>query len=47
MLDKLDEYFEDYTTEKEIKISNAYVLKSNIGGQYRKYDFRHLKKELL
>lgn len=47
MLDKLDEYFEDYTTEKEIKISNSYVLKSNLGGQYRKYDFRHLKKELL
>jgi hypothetical protein len=47
MLDKLDEYFEDYTTKEEIKISNSYTLKSKVGGKYRIYDFHHLKKELL
>ena len=47
MLDKLDEYFDGYTTEEEIKITNSYILKSKIGGKYRIYDLRHLKKELL
>ena len=47
MLDKLDEYFEDYTTEETIKVSNSYTLKSRVGGKYRIYDLRHLKKELL
>jgi hypothetical protein len=47
LLDKLDEYFEDYTTKEEIKISNSYTLKSKVGGKYRIYDFHHLKKELL
>jgi len=47
LLDKLDEYFEDYTTEEEIKITNSYTMKSKVGGKYRIYDLRHLKKELL
>ena len=47
MLDKLDEYFEDYTTAEEIKVTDLYILKSRIGGKYRIYDFYHLKKELL
>ncbi len=47
MLDKLNEYFEDYTTEEEIKISNSYIIKSKIGGKYRVYNLKRLKKELL
>ena len=45
--DVLDEHFEDYIVEEEVKLSRWYILKSKIGGKYRIYDFYHLKKELI
>ncbi len=47
IIDVLDEHFEDYIVTEKIKISSWGVLKSEIGGKYRIYDFRHIKKELL
>ena len=47
MLDELDTYFAKYTTQDEVKLSPTYTIWSEIGGKYRIYSFKDLKKEFV
>ena len=47
ILDELDTHFAKYTTQDEVKLSPTYTVWSEIGGKYRIYSFKDLKKEFV
>ena len=47
MLDELDTHFDKYTTQDEVKPTNTFTMWSEIGGKYRVYSFKDLKKEFV
>ena len=47
ILDELDTHFVKYTTQDEVKLTATYKMRSNIGGKYRIYSFKDLKKDFV
>lgn len=47
MLDELDTHFTKYATQDEVKLSPTYTIWSELGGKYRVYSFKDLKKEFV
>lgn len=47
ILDELDIHFVKYTTQDEVKLSDTYEMESKLGGKYRVYSFKDLKKEFV
>ena len=47
ILDELDTHFVKYTTQDEVKLSDTYEMESKLGGKYRVYSFKDLKKEFV
>ena len=47
MLDELDTHFTKYATQDEVKLSPTYTRWTEIGGKYRVYSFKDLKKEFV
>ena len=47
ILTELDTHFAKYVTQDEVKLTDTYKMKSKIGGKYRVYSFKDLKKEFI
>ena len=47
ILNSLDEHFDKYTTQDEVKLTDTYKMKTKIGGKYRVYSFKDLIKEFI
>lgn len=47
MLAELDNHFAKYVTQDEVKLTDTYKMKSEIGGKYRVYSFKDLTKEFI
>lgn len=47
ILDSLDKHFTKYTTQDEVKLIDTFMMKSKIGGKYRVYSFKDIKKEFI
>lgn len=47
ILDELNIHFVKYTTQDEVKLSDPYEMESKLGGKYRVYSFKDLKKEFV
>lgn len=47
ILDELDTHFAKYVTQDEVKLTDTYKMKSNIGGKYRIYSFKDLTEEFV
>ena len=47
ILAELDDHFAKYVTQDEVKLTDTYKMKSNIGGKYRVYSFKDLMKEFI
>ena len=47
MLNELDTHFDKYDIQKEVNLTSTYSLESKLGGKYRIYSFKYLKKEFI
>ena len=47
ILTELDDHFTKYVTQDDVKLTDTYKMKSNIGGKYRIYSFKDIIKEFI
>ena len=47
ILNELDTHFAKYVTQDEVKLTDSYTIWSKLGGKYRVYSFKDLKKEFV